>query len=206
MNNSEHWNRIFETKSNNQLGWFEPEFTQTEKLLTHIDWQPGQRVIIAGAGTSRVAQLFLKEHQSVLALDISETALNMLSHQLSAENQHNLQTRCCDLGERISELPNAHIWFDRAALHFLISEKQIQQYFDNVRTSVLKNGYVLLAQFSKQGAEKCAGLPIHQYDADEMQLRLGNQFTRVTSEDYQFINPFGESRAYVYALFQRTKD
>jgi len=62
---------------------------------------------------------------------------------------------------------------------------------------------VLLAEFSKTGAPRCAGLDVHRYSADEMSERLGREFVLVESEDYTFVNPAGAPRPYVYALFQR---
>jgi len=48
-----------------------------------------------------------------------------------------------------------------------------------------------------------SGLNIHQYSEEEMQARLGKEFKLIICEDFIFINPFGQERPYIYALFQR---
>lgn len=79
----------------------------------------------------------------------------------------------------------------------------VPSYFDNLKAAVKKGGYVLLAEFSKHGAKKCAGLDVHQYDQEEMQQRLGEEFQLITAEAFEFINPPGDSRPYIYGLFIR---
>lgn len=64
-------------------------------------------------------------------------------------------------------------------------------------------GYVLLAQFSNDGANRCAGLDVHRYSLDELVSRMGAGFELVSFENHCFINPYGNERPYVYALFKR---
>jgi hypothetical protein len=61
----------------------------------------------------------------------------------------------------------------------------------------------LLAEFSTTGASKCAGLEIHRYSVEEMTERMGKEFELVKHEHYTFINPFGEPRPYIYALYRK---
>jgi hypothetical protein len=88
-------------------------------------------------------------------------------------------------------------------LHFLIEEKSIQGYFDNLKAHLAKGGYVIFAEFSQTGAKKCAGLSIHQYSLDELSTRLGQSFKLLSAFNYTFINPRAEERPYLYALFQQ---
>ena len=53
------------------------------------------------------------------------------------------------------------------------------------------------------GAPKCAGLEIHRYSVEEMTKRMDPGFELVKYESYTFINPFGDSRPYIYALYKR---
>ncbi|MCJ8295831.1 MAG: hypothetical protein MJK15_15620, partial [Colwellia sp.] len=95
------------------------------------------------------------------------------------------------------------VWIDRAVLHFLLTEEQINNYFDNLKSTVKCGGYVLLAEFSNTGATHCAGLAVHQYSVDEMQTRLGDKFELIDHKEYIFVNPLQQKRPYIYALFQR---
>lgn len=64
----------------------------------------------------------------------------------------------------------------------------------------------MLAEFSKDGAPKCAGLELHRYTVDELKTRIGEAFTLVATEPYTYINPWGSPRPYIYALFRKATD
>ena len=98
---------------------------------------------------------------------------------------------------------NVDIWIDRAVLHFLLEEHDIQAYFDNVKSTLSIGGYALFAEFSETGASKCAGLPVHRYSVDELSERLGTEFKLMHHEGYTFINPHGDLRSYLYTLYER---
>ncbi len=52
------------------------------------------------------------------------------------------------------------LWIDRAVLHFLLGEQDIQQYFNTLQGAVRPGGYILLAQFSTKAVDRCAGLVV----------------------------------------------
>lgn len=83
----------------------------------------------------------------------------------------NYQVLLHDLGMPLTQVQSVDLWFDRAVVHFLLDESAITQYFDNLKASVRSGSYVLLAEFSKPGVEKCAGLSVHRYSLAEMQAR-----------------------------------
>lgn len=100
-------------------------------------------------------------------------------------------------------LPPADIWIDRAVLHFLLEEAEIKGYFANLHAVVRPGGSALLAEFPPTGAARCAGLDLQRYSLEEITERLGGEFELVKHEDYTYINPFGEPRPYIYALYRK---
>lgn len=202
---SEHWNKIFSIKADPELGWYEGDVTQTLKFLAQIPPAESRRVFLPGAGTSSLVEELLERGHSLILNDISDEALNKLRRRIG-ENE-----RLTSLHHDISEaLPagkyQADLWVDRAVLHFLLDEDDIQMYFSNLKSVVRSGGYALLAEFALAGAPKCAGLELHRYSVDEMSRRMGPEFELVEHEDYTFINPAGDPRPYVYALFKRQID
>lgn len=200
-NRSEHWDAIFSEKDDQDLGWYEHDISQTLKFLKPIKINADQRLFVAGAGTSNLVDELFKTGAYLILNDISIQALSKLESRLTAGQRY--QTLHQDMSTPLAQIEPVDIWIDRAVLHFLLDESAITQYFDNLRASLRRGGYVLLAEFAKKGAEKCAGLPVHQYCVEEMQERLGDEFVLLETEDYQFVNPRGQKRPYVYALFQR---
>lgn len=86
---------------------------------------------------------------------------------------------------------------------FLLEEQAIEEYFHNLRSILRPGGHALLAEFAVSGVPKCAGLDIHRYSVAEMTERLGSGCDLVQAEDFTFLNPAGDPRSYVYALFRR---
>jgi len=197
----EHWDKIFSTKQDTELGWYEDDLSLTTKFLENIAISSSSAVFLAGAGTSQLVDELLKTNAKLIINDISAKALAKLSQRLGTTKCQYLHH---DLGYVFEQNFEVDIWVDRAVLHFLLTEAHIKHYFDNLRNTVKCGGYVLLAEFSNTGATQCAGLAVHQYSADEMQARLGDNFQLIDSKEYIFVNPFKQERPYIYALFKRT--
>lgn len=200
---AEHWNQLFASKSDKELGWYEGDVRQTLAFLDRIPFAPSQTVFLSGAGTSLLVDELLARGKRLVLNDISSEALARLRGRIGARSDQ-IEWLHQDISKPLpAGVTQADIWVDRAVLHFLLTESEIAGYFGNVHAVVKPGGHVLLAEFSKTGAPRCAGLDVHRYSADEMSERLGREFVLVEAEDYTFVNPAGAPRPYVYALFQR---
>ena len=201
--NKEHWNTIFANKSEQQLGWYEDDVSQTLKFIKLANLAEQPIMFIAGAGTSLLVDELVKSSCHIIANDISHAALEQLAQRVGSDKvdyfQHNI-------AQQFDAEFSVDIWLDRAVLHFLLEEEEITTYFNNLKASVKPNGYVLLAEFSKTGAKKCAGLVLHQYSITEMQARLGHDFTLIASEEHTFVSPQDQDKPYIYGLFKRSSE
>lgn len=199
---SRHWDAIFSEQGDSELGWYESDLSQTFTFIDLIPSTESTTTFLAGAGTSQLVDALLAKQHQLIINDISTKALKTLQRRLGKTEAPSWLQH--DLSKPLPvQMPQVDLWVDRAVLHFLLSETDIQTYFRNVTATVRANGYVLLAEFSKVGAPKCAGLEVHRYSIEEMTQRLGKEFKLIHHEDYVFITPFGEPRPYVYALYQR---
>ncbi len=201
-----HWDSIFSEREDSTLGWYEQDPKATFSLLNQIQHWQDATLFISGAGTSVLVDELLTKNKKLVLNDISIEALNAVKQRLGKQGKE-IICLCQDISEPIkTSIPAIDIWIDRAVLHFLINEKSIQGYFNNLKAHLAVGGYVLFAEFSQTGAEKCAGLSIHQYSIEELSERLGTSFKLLSSFNYTFINPRDEERAYIYALFQHLED
>jgi EEF1A lysine methyltransferase 2 len=202
---SEHWNAIFSAKADPELGWYEKDASQTLKYLEKIPHKKPATVFLPGAGTSVLVDELIARGYRILLNDISDSALKKLRERVGANTE--LTWLLHDMSLPLpGGLPQVDIWIDRAVLHFLLNEEDIKGYFANLRSSLRIGGYALLAEYSSVGAPKCAGLPLHRYSIDEMNLRIGPGFELVDHEDFVFINPFGDPRPYIYSLYRKVLD
>ena len=199
-----HWDAIFSSKNDAELGWYENDVSQTLKFLNMIPQYEGTRIFLPGAGTSLLVDALLAKGCQLILNDISEVALQKLLER-TGKNE-NVTLLHHDISQPLPDsLDSAvDIWIDRAVLHFLLKKEEIDGYFSNLRAAVRRGGYVLLAEFFSSGAQKCAGLELHRYSLEEMSLRLGDDFTLLASEEHIYINPFGQPRPYIYGLFSKT--
>ena len=200
-NSAAHWDNIFNAKRDAELGWFERDLEQTLKYVRCANLHDGACIFIPGAGTSHLADRLLDMNHRLVLNDLSAVALQRAKIRLGNKP---IEYLCADIAQAFNKSVDVDFWLDRAVLHFLTQPDDIRGYFNNVRHCVRPGGYVLLAQFAKGGASKCAGLPLKQYDIADMQTGLGGEFELVSHEAFTFINPLGQHRPYTYGLFQRT--
>jgi SAM-dependent methyltransferase len=201
--NSKHWDTIFLTKEDTKLGWYEKSSIHTFELLNQIPELENSTVFVSGIGTSNIAEELLNKKVKLIVNDISFEALNKVKKRLK-EKSSKVIWLCQDISKPIpNEVPKVDIWIDRAVLHFLTDNNDIIGYFSNLKTLLKTKGYAVFAEFSKEGAEKCAGLVLHRYSVEEILDYLGKSFSLIAHFNYTYINPNGEPRPYIYALYKR---
>ncbi len=200
---SKHWDTIFSGTDDSKLAWYEKESTQILNLLSQIPKQENCTAFLPGAGTSVLIEELLSRSIKLVLNDISTEAINRVKSRLGERSEQIIWV-CQDIAQPFrGTVPDVDLWIDRAVLHFLTNEKDIQGYFNNLKYCVKTGGYVLFAEFSTDGARKCAGLKLHRYSAEEISKRLGSSFNLIEHFNHIYINPFGDPRPYVYALYQR---
>lgn len=206
MNYKEHWNSVYDSKTNEQLGWYEVVPEKTMQLIEDCNLKSNATILNVGAGTTiLIDELLKKGFTNIIANDLSESALKNLKHRIKSDFNYNLECIVDDLTQPTSlqKLSHIDLWIDRAVLHFFLKEEEQRAYFELIKKVVAKNGFVLIAVFALDGAEKCSGLPLQRYDVNMLQQKLGDNFKLIDSFNYTFINPFGGERPYVYTLFLR---
>ncbi|MFQ5712601.1 MAG: class I SAM-dependent methyltransferase [Candidatus Scalinduaceae bacterium] len=201
---SKHWDTIFSNTEDSKLGWYKKNVSQTLKLLNQIpDWEKST-VFLPGAGTSVLVEGLLSRGVKLVLNDISIEALNRVKGRLNDEGRE-IDWLCQDIAQPVQgTIPDVDdIWIDRAVLHFLTDEDDIEGYFENIKSTLKAGGHAMFAEFSRTGAPKCADSTLHRYSIEELSERLGSSFKLVSHFDYTYINPYGDPRPYIYALYKR---
>jgi EEF1A lysine methyltransferase 2 len=84
---NEHWNAIFSTQFDHELGWYEKDVSQTLKFLDQIPQSKSATVILPGAGTSMLVDELLDRGHELILNDISDEALNTLRKRIGTNNR-----------------------------------------------------------------------------------------------------------------------
>ena len=176
---------------------------QALELLNQIPEWEKSTIFIPGAGTSVLIEELLSRGIKLILNDISIEALNRVKDRLNDKGEK-IAWLCQDIAQPIQgTLPEVDIWIDRAVLHFLTDEDDINGYFENVKSTLTTGGYAIFAEFSKIGAPKCAGLTLHRYSIEELSEKLGLSFKLISHFEYTYTNPYGDPRPYIYALYKK---
>ncbi|MDQ7011411.1 MAG: methyltransferase domain-containing protein, partial [Mariprofundaceae bacterium] len=124
----QHWNAIFSARADPELGWYECDVSQTLKFLDLMPQTENATIFLPGAGTSVLVDELLARGYKLILNDISDEALNRLKSRTG--NDKRLTWLHHDMAKPLpDDTPRADIWIDRAVLHFLLRETDIQGYF-----------------------------------------------------------------------------
>tara|TARA_R110001583_G_scaffold4351_4_gene25268 strand:- start:26796 stop:27458 length:663 start_codon:yes stop_codon:yes gene_type:complete len=202
-----HWDNAYKKTPIDNLGWYEEDPKMSLDLIEKCNLSDNAVIFNAGAGASTlINQLANKGYSNIIINDISSAALTELKSNLNIPKKSNFQFIVDDLTNPLAliNLKNIDLWHDRAVLHFFTTEQQQNTYFDLIRTVLKPNGYVILAEFNLEGSKKCSGLDVINYNDKMLQERLGDEFSLLKSFNYTYTQPSGNTREFIYTLFQRT--
>lgn len=203
-----HWESVYCTTPVNKLGWYEEKPIPSLKLLEQCELGREAKILNIGAGaTTFVDELVKNNYKNIIANDISNNALYVLKQRLG-ESHKNIKWVVDDLTKpnSLKTENNVDLWYDRAVLHFFIEEEDKNTYFNLLDATVKQGGYVIIAVFNLNGAEKCCKLPINKYSTQMLQDRLGHNYKLLNAFNYIYTNPNGHPRPYVYTLFKKMND
>ena len=202
----EHWERVYDNKAVEKLGWYESSPEPSMSLIKACRLEKDASILNVGAGaTTLVDELLRSGYLNTIANDISQAALEELQLRLGPELSSKVHWIVDDLTNpvELTALENIDLWHDRAALHFFQEDEDRIAYFDLLRKVLRPGGHVIIAAFNLNGAPTCSGLPVFRYDAQMLQNKLGGEFELLEAFDYSYTQPSGDTRDYVYTLFKR---
>ena len=205
INYENHWDAVYGKVDAKKLGWYEENATPTLQLIEACKLSKDAVILNVGSGsTTLIDNLLELNYTNVIASDLSSSALKSLKLRLGDEAKK-VQFIVDDLTNptQLNTLSNIDVWNDRAVLHFFLSEKDRKTYFNLLRSIVKKEGYVIIAAFAIEGALKCCGLGVYQYDSRMLKEALGSDFELQQEFNYSYKNPNGDPRPYIYTLFKR---
>jgi hypothetical protein len=104
-------------------------------------------------------------------------------------------------------LPEHHydFWHDRAVFHFLREGDARRRYVAAVRRGLKPGGHIVVATFGPQGPQKCSGLDVMRYSAEELHGEFGSPFEKVASCEEAHRTPWGSEQEFVYCYCRLTE-
>jgi len=162
----------------------------------------GAAAVDIGAGASALAgALLVAGFGKVTALDISGESLN------NAQAQMGKDAKSIDwvVGDARTWTPDRQydLWHDRAAYHFLIEEKDRQDYLATMDVAVRPGGRIIIAGFALDGPEKCSGLPVRRHSEDMFASEFGRGYELRETRREVHVTPKGGEQPFIYCQFEK---
>lgn len=203
MTTKSHWESVYETKSADAVSWYAPHLNTSLQYIRRAAPALDAAIIDVGGGEATlVDDLLAAGYHKLTVLDISATALDATRRRLGPAGD-GVNWLAADVLK--ADLPAAtfDIWHDRAVFHFLTSAEQRQRYVDQVLHALKPGGFAIVGTFGPQGPDKCSGLPVSRFSADELHHTFGEPFQLLDSRVEQHTTPWGTHQQFVYCFCRR---
>lgn len=198
----EHWQKVYQTKDTTKVGWHQPKPQISLDFIGKTRISKDASILDVGGGDGKLVDHLLEEgFQDISILDISETALEKIKLRLRA-SQDQIKFTVSDIVE-FEPSGKFDLWHDRAVFHFLTDPLDQRKYRSLVECSIPSGGYLIVATFSKSGPDTCSGLPVQQYDIQDLEEFFGQEFHLLEGLNYDHITPSGSAQNYSVCLFRR---
>ena len=203
MTTKSHWESVYGTKSADAVSWYAPHLNTSLQYIRRAAPALDAAIIDVGGGEATlVDDLLAAGYAKLTVLDISATALDATRRRVGPAGD-GVNWLAADVLK--VELPAAtfDIWHDRAVFHFLTSAEQRQRYVDQVLHALKPGGFAIVGTFGPQGPDKCSGLPVSRFSADELHRTFGEPFLLLDSCVEQHTTPWGSHQQFVYCFCRR---
>jgi 2-polyprenyl-3-methyl-5-hydroxy-6-metoxy-1,4-benzoquinol methylase len=197
-----HWENVYQTKSPQEVSWYQQEPTLSLELINHANISKDQPIIDVGGGASVLVDYLCQQGFTNLAvLDIAGEAI-ALSQKRLGNLARNIKWYVSDVKQFQPEYQFS-LWHDRAVFHFLTEPSDRQIYRQVLEQAIQPNGHVVIATFAIGGPVKCSGLDVIQYDAEKLVIELGDNFRLIETKSEIHVTPVAKEQKFIYCHFQK---
>ena len=203
MNTKTHWETIHQTKTPNQVSWYQEHSQLSLQFITNTGVDKSGHIIDIGGGISTlVDDLLTNGYKNISVLDISATALQTAQQRLGSQARA-VNWIVADITHAQLPYQFYNVWHDRAVFHFLTNAEDRQRYVNAVKEAVKPGGHVIVATFANDGPERCSGLEVARYDPQSLHGEFGADFELLDSTREEHQTPFGTEQKFVYCYCRK---
>ena len=202
MGSKLHWEKIYGSKRQDEVSWYQQTPEASLGFINEFNIPKDAAIIDVGGGDSYLADnLLAAGFTNITVLDISEVAINKAKQRLGKDAEK-INWTVSDINELVTT-KKFDCWHDRAAFHFLTTEKQIEKYLSIAQKHISDNGRMIIGTFSTSGPEKCSGLPIKQYSEQSLSTALKSWFEKIKCITTDHITPFNTIQNFLFCSFRK---
>lgn len=198
----QHWEKIYETKNHQEVGWYQQKPMVSLSFFEELNFPLDANIIDIGGGESYlVDNLAQMGYKHISVLDIATKAIEKAKARFKESGQ-NIHWIVSDVLE-FSVSNKYNVWHDRAAFHFLLEEKDIQKYIEHANNALKENGLLFVGTFSENGPGKCSGLLVRKYAIDELKQVFSPYFEPIKCFNIDHFTPSDNVQNYTFCTFRK---
>lgn len=197
-----HWRSVYRSKPADAASWFQPHAETSLALIEATGAGPDTPLVDVGGGASPLAgDLIARGWTDLTVLDIAGSGLDLARAALG-DRAEAVTWIVADVTAWRPERPFG-LWHDRAVFHFLTEPDQRAQYRQALDAGLAPGGWLVMGAFGPQGPERCSGLPVRRWSADELAEELGPAFALRRASEELHRTPGGAAQSFTWTLFER---
>jgi trans-aconitate methyltransferase len=164
--------------------------------------RPDASVIDVGGGASPLAGALLERgFRDVAVLDISAAGMAYARQHLGARAGQ-VQWLVADVRTWVPGR-RYRVWHDRAVFHFLIIAEERRQYLGVLESATEPGAVAVFGSFAPDGPQRCSGLPVARYAAQDLAGELGRRWTLIRADREEHRTPAGVIQPFTWAALRR---
>jgi 2-polyprenyl-3-methyl-5-hydroxy-6-metoxy-1,4-benzoquinol methylase len=200
MTTETHWENVYQTKAVDEVSWYRPHLELSLRLIQDAAPDTRSAIIDVGGGEATlVDDLAARGYSDVTVLDISQAAIEVAKARMGSAAT-SVRWITGDITGVELEAARYDVWHDRAVFHFLTNADDRAAYVRQVARAVRVGGHVIVATFGLDGPEKCSGLDVVRYDAENLHGEFGPRFRLLDSVTEVHETPWGTPQQFMYCF------
>ncbi|MCU0278838.1 MAG: class I SAM-dependent methyltransferase [Candidatus Nanopelagicales bacterium] len=197
MSGRDHWQGVHSQKDVDDVSWWQEPDDLWLDLIEDLDLPSATPIVDVGSGSSMLADALVGlGYTQITALDISSAALDRIRERLGEAVRY----EAADVADFAPGSP-VGLWHDRAVFHFLTSESARSGYGRSLHRALAADGHAIIATFAPDGPERCSGLPVQRYDADDLAAAVGLKLVQAQRRVHR--TPWGAEQPFTVAVLSR---
>ena len=200
MENKLHWEKIYQTKTNDGVSWFQETPTESIELIKKYSSNNSDKIIDVGCGKGFLADNLLEsKFKDITLVDISSNALSEINNRLKNQYLSFIETDILNFNS-----DNKYdVWHDRAVFHFITENKSIDKYISLCNEYINIGGTLIIGTFAEDGPLKCSGLEIKRYSIDDLENLFKENFELAKGFKMSHKTPFDTQQSFTFCVFKK---
>ncbi|MBI1424782.1 MAG: methyltransferase domain-containing protein [Gammaproteobacteria bacterium] len=203
MQSKTHWETVYTSKATTDVSWFQEHAETSLSIIQATGVGKEAAIIDVGGGASTlVDDLILRGYRDLSVLDLSAAALTAARQRIGAASE---KVDWIEADITQVELPTHRydVWHDRAVFHFLTAPEDRAAYVAAVMHAIKPGGHVIVSTFAEDGPDKCSGLPVMRYRADQLHAEFGDHFALLKHTKEVHHTPAGKDQKFIYCYCRK---